>query len=480
MLKALRRVNLGEDISPMAATLFATLMDTEYDAVALLNNEPRMIYVNRNYERIVGLKPEEVVGKHVKDLIREGKFERAPSLEVLATKKPYSFFQKMRNGGDVLITANPLLDAAGNVILIIDNLRDVTDLNRLKEESLRYRLQSNIYEKEALELRARSSYPAHITACSLQMRQVVEQAIRAASVNATVLITGESGVGKGVIAKFIHIYSARSGHPFIQVNCSAIPESLFESELFGYEEGAFSGARRKGKPGLLEVAAGGTLLLDEIGDLPLAMQAKLLHFLQERHFFRVGGTREVSVDVRIIAATNADLEQKIRQNEFREDLYYRLNVIPISIPPLRERIDDIIPMAAEFLERFNKQYNKQKVLTFEAEAVLRTYSWPGNVRQLQNVMERLVILSETDRLTGEPVRAAIGKRGGEEALPPVHVTSLVPWPEAMRQLEYQLLQMAARQFPTARQIARTLQVSHPTVSKKLQQYGITLTNKAGT
>ncbi|MBC7341588.1 MAG: sigma 54-interacting transcriptional regulator, partial [Clostridia bacterium] len=262
LAEAMKMAGLETVLPPRVADLFARILDTEYDAVALLNSEPRIIYVNQNYERIVGLKKEEVLYKRADELVKQGKWRRAPSLEVLATKKPCSFFQKAPSGADLLVTASPLLDETGNVVVIIDNLRDITDLNRLKEESLRYQLRSNRYERETLELRARNSYSTHIVARSPEMDKVVERAIRASLVDATVLITGESGVGKNVLARFIHEYGTRGKGPFIQVNCSAIPQSLLESELFGYEEGAFSGARRQGKVGLLEVASGGTVLLD--------------------------------------------------------------------------------------------------------------------------------------------------------------------------------------------------------------------------
>ncbi|MGB9846090.1 MAG: sigma-54 interaction domain-containing protein, partial [Desulfotomaculales bacterium] len=318
------------------------------------------------------------------------------------------------------------------------------------------------------ELRARSSFQDYLVAKSGAMRLVAERAIRAAAVDANVLLTGESGVGKGLLASYIHRHGSRSKGPYIQVNCSAIPESLFESELFGYEEGAFTGARKKGKPGLLEVAHNGTMLLDEVGDMPWSIQAKLLNFLQEGGFFRVGGTKTVNVDVRIISATNADLQKRINEKLFREDLYYRLNVLPIHIPPLRERRDDIVPLALTFLNEYNQKYGQEKTLTLEAQKALYAYDWPGNVRELQNVLERIVILTEEKQIYSKHVYLAIGYTP-TSAASSIQVNSLVPLPDAYQEIDRQLLQMALEQTRSMRKIAALLGISHPTVSKKIKQ-----------
>lgn len=471
LLKALKKVGLGENLTLKNLKIFTSLLDSLYDVIVLLDKGPSLIYVSKNYEAILGLKPEEVLGRSVVDLVKEGKFQGAPSLKVLETKKPYSVLQKTKNGTEVLVTANPVFDDEGNIILIIDNIRDVTDLNRLKEESLLHYMERMAYEREALELRARSNYNNYMIVRSKQMMDVVEKAISAATVDASVLITGESGVGKDVVAKFIHASSSRSSNPFIQINCSAIPENLFESELFGYEDGAFSGARRKGKPGLIEIARGGTLFLDEIGEMPLSLQSKLLCFLQEKQFYRVGGVQKINTDVRIIAATNCKLEQRIKQGKFRSDLYYRLNVIPISIAPLKERQEDIVPLAIEFIKKYNDKYNRNKYLTLDAQSVLYDYSWPGNVRELENTMERLVILTEGEHITAKDIQSALGEKE-QETFPAVSINHMMPLTEAYQQVERQLLEMAIQQFNTNRQVAKALNISHPTVSKKLKEYGL--------
>ena len=229
------------------------------------------------------------------------------------------------------------------------------------------------------------------------MEDTIKLSLRIAAVNTTVLILGESGVGKGLIARFIHENSLRNKGPFIKINCGSIPESLLESELFGYETGAFTGAKREGKPGLVELAHKGTLLLDEIADLPLNLQVKLLQVIQERELTRIGGTKPIRIDIRIIASTNKDIRKMVKQGEFREDLYYRLNVIPITIPPLRERKEDIELLIDFFISHYNKKHNKSISLQEDVIEALLQYCWPGNVRELENLMERLVVTSEMNQ-----------------------------------------------------------------------------------
>jgi DNA-binding NtrC family response regulator len=235
-----------------------------------------------------------------------------------------------------------------------------------------------------------------------KLRQVSQQLHRAAATDATVLLEGESGTGKELFARALHVLSPRADGPFVAINCAAIPENLLETELFGYEKGAFTGAGQR-KPGRFELAHRGTLFLDEIGDLPLALQAKILRALEEKQFERVGGTQSLHVDVRIVAATNRNLKQRVAERQFREDLYFRLSVFPIQIPPLRERGDDVLILARHFVDKFCRDLNK-KSLTLSPSAIedIRAYPWPGNVRELQNCMERAVILTEGDEISATP------------------------------------------------------------------------------
>lgn len=367
-------------------------------------------------------------------------------------------------GREVILTGNPVLDEQGAVSQVVINIRDMTELRRLKEEAQRA-------AAELQALRARHLAAPEIIYQSPAMERVVDQALRVAAVDSTVLITGESGAGKEVVAKLIHRHSQRREGPFMEINCGAIPENLLESELFGYEKGAFTGASKEGKVGLLEVANNGTLFLDEIGDLPLGLQVKLLRFLQEQKIYRLGGCHEIKLNVRILAATNKDLSRMVKEKAFREDLYYRLNVVPIILPPLRERREDILPLARHFLGIYNAKYGADKRLSLAAGRALEAYPWPGNVRELQNVMERLVIMGEDDLIQPEylplDLQAEVVNAGR-----PLVLKELLPLQEAREQVEQQLIAMALERYGSLRQAARALGVSHSTLLRKAQQYGL--------
>jgi transcriptional regulator with PAS, ATPase and Fis domain len=297
-------------------------------------------------------------------------------------------------------------------------------------------------------------------------------AVRVAQVDSTVLLSGESGVGKDVLAKLIHNLSKRHDKPFVSLNCGAIPEHLLESELFGYEKGAFSGADRYGKPGLFEEASGGTVFLDEVGELPLNLQVKLLKVLQEQRCRRLGSVKTVDMDIRILAATNRDLKQMVADGLFREDLFYRLYVVPIEIPPLRERREDILPLALRFLKAYNKKYDVSRTLGHELLRVLETAEWPGNVRELQNVIERLVVTADTEVLQPRHLPRSMNECSEEPQAPLVWVTGGIKLREARDQLEKQLIQKALAQTSNTREAAKLLGVTHSTVVRKAQKFGL--------
>jgi DNA-binding NtrC family response regulator len=312
-----------------------------------------------------------------------------------------------------------------------------------------------------------------------KLRQVSQQLHRAAATDATVLLEGESGTGKELFARALHALSPRNDGPFVAINCAAIPETLLESELFGYEKGAFTGATQR-KPGRFELAHRGTLFLDEIGDLPLALQAKILRALEEKQFERVGGTQSLHVDVRVVAATNRNLKQRVGERQFREDLYFRLSVFPIQIPPLRERGDDVLILARHFVEKFCKDLNKKPLsLSHPAIDDLRTYSWPGNVRELQNCIERAVILAEGDAIQQRHLNLSFRDA-------PMHQPSTDPWDQidisgtmadAIRrvssQVERRKIELALQQAGGNKaQAAHALQLGFKVLMQKLKAYGI--------
>lgn len=305
---------------------------------------------------------------------------------------------------------------------------------------------------------------------SQAMKNILQLSYKVARVDCTVLISGESGVGKEVIAAFIQRHSLRKDKPFIKINCGALPESLLESELFGYVKGAFTGASKHGKPGLFELADQGTLFLDEIGEMPLSLQVKLLRVIQERELRRIGGTETIRLNVRLIAATNLDLQEEVKRGRFREDLYYRLNVIPIHILPLRERKEDILPLIEYFADYFNRKHMKSKRFAHSALELLQAYEWPGNVRELQNVIERLIIVTDgpvIDRSDLPEMRAP--NRSEQEN---VIVKEIMPLKLCVHLAEIQLLKLARKKYGSTTKMAQALGVDQSTISRKLKKMNL--------
>ncbi|HWI54196.1 MAG TPA: sigma 54-interacting transcriptional regulator, partial [Desulfobacteria bacterium] len=299
---------------------------------------------------------------------------------------------------------------------------------------------------------------------SPKMLDLVELSIRVAQVDSTVLICGESGVGKELLAKLIHGQSARATGPFVKINCGAIPENLLESELFGYESGAFTGANRQGKLGMFELAHGGTLFLDEIGELPLGLQVKLLRAIQEQEFVRIGGVKARRVDIRFIAATNRDLEGMVETGNFREDLYFRLNVIPLTVPPLRERREDILPLIHHLQIKFTEKFKVERNFSPEVLRIFLNYSWPGNVRELENIVERLFVISPGPVVTPIqlPPRLVSGDLKGR-----IKVSGVMPLHEAIDELQRTLIEQAIARFGNTQKAAQALRIDNNTLIKKL-------------
>ncbi|GIN92361.1 hypothetical protein J22TS1_34120 [Siminovitchia terrae] len=308
---------------------------------------------------------------------------------------------------------------------------------------------------------------------SNKMKQIFSIINKIAQVNSTVLILGESGVGKTMLAKQIHNSSPRVDHPFIAVNCASLPVNLIESELFGYNHGTFTGGQKGGKRGLFEAANKGTIFLDEIAELPFSIQSKMLEILQSSTFRRVGGTENINVDIRIIAATNKNLKQMVEENKFRQDLYYRLNVVPINIPPLRERKDDIPSLVTFFLNKYNEKYSQDVRLNSKLESQLIEYDWPGNIRELENVIERIVV-TNTDQIA-ELLDTPIQEKNNEPRVQSkeegnILTEGLIPLKMAKKRLEKQLILRAYQMYGSTYQAAKALKVDQSTISKKLKEY----------
>lgn len=392
-------------------------------------------------------------------------------------KKSVTIMRKMRQGNEIYITGTPVF-CDGQITHVTVNIRDVTELQRLQVQVSRL---TALYLSAPEENRTSTLAKENIVVESPAMKRVVDIAIRIAQVDSVVLIYGESGTGKEVIARLIHSLSARSKGPFISINCGAIPENLLESELFGYEKGAFTGAWRDGKPGLFELANGGVIFLDEISEMPLNLQVKLLKILQDMEVYRLGGIKPIKFDVRVIAATNRNLLELVKDKKFREDLFYRLYVVPIEIPPLRNRREDIFPLAWHFLKMYNQKYNQSKTFSSELVAVLETYNWPGNVRELQNIIERLVVTSDTDVLKPEHLPHSIYQRDEDEteeaSFKEYKLSGIVALYQAKELTERALLAQALKMKRTTREIGNLLGISHSTVVRKLQKYGLSGTER---
>jgi len=374
-------------------TYFRTLLDTVNEAVTVVTAKGTVSHWNTVAQEIYAIPKEAIIGKHIAAFFE---LERLATLKILDEGRPVrQAYHQPSPGTHVLINASPVV-YHGKIIGAIASEQDVTHLVRLNEK-----LSSTSSQLRDLQQKIGPSDDpfAKIIGKGQTIRRTLAIARKIAPSEATVLITGESGVGKELFAEAIHLASPRAGKPFVAINCGAIPTALFESELFGYHGGAFTGAERKGKPGKLELAHGGTLFLDEIGELPADLQVKLLRVLQDKCFYRLGGTEAITVNTRIIAATNRDLEKMISSGEFREDLYYRLNVITLEVPPLRERTEDIPELVQAFLQEFALTYNKS-ISSLDPEIMVSflNYHWPGNVRELRNVTERLAVLADEGTL----------------------------------------------------------------------------------
>lgn len=451
------------------ANVLIKLLESSYDGIWITDHVGKILFANSANAKLLGVPRSELENKTTQELQDEGVFQTSAILEALQTRQQVSrVCNNPRTCLTVLATATPVFNEAGDIQYIFNNVRDITALNEMRE-SLQDKDEIIRQQNSQLETMKLRLGVGTIVANSKAFTQVVELARRAATFDgATVLILGESGTGKEVISELIVNTSPRKDKPYLQINCGAIPENLIESELFGYEKGAFTGADAKGRKGLFEAANGGTVFLDEIGDLPLHMQVKLLRVLQQRRIVRVGSTETVNLDVRIIAATNKDLKQMVNEGRFREDLYYRLNVVPIEIPPLRDRKEDILPLVNHFLTVANRKYHTNKSIYSDTIDVLESYSWPGNVRELENLMENLVITTPGDIIRrenlSERLKFSTENRGFTED------TEVITLKETVERAEYMAIQKAIRQCGSIRKAAVALGVDPSTIVRKQQNY----------
>ena len=446
------------------------------DGIYISDSEGKTIWVNKAYEQLTNLTQEELLGKYLPDLIAEGKFNKVLNSNIVKSGKSKSVIQVLtKTDKEVLLDGYPVFGPNNKVAFVITFVRDLTLLSQLKEQIASQQELISEFHMGLQSLCNKNISTSSVIAESQVIKDLMKLLSRIAGTDATVLLLGETGVGKDVFAKKIHEKSSRSNKPFFKVDCTSIPENLIESELFGYEAGAFSGANTKGKPGFFEIADGGTLFLDEIGDLPLSMQSKLLRVLQDSEIIRIGSTKVKKVDVRFIAATNRNLEDSVKKGAFRSDLYYRLRVAVLNIPPLRERKDDIIPLTNYFFRLYNSKYKKIITVSKEVENVFLNYKWPGNIREMKNFIQSLVVTQEKDNidLTDLPHNMLSEENISKVSLPAAFSIEDKPLNEIMDNIEQEILKKAMDTYNgSISEIADKFKVNRSTVFRKLKKYSI--------
>lgn len=455
-----------------------------YDSIYDIAGDGTLLFASSSTDRIIGKHADYVQGKNIMELEHEKLYFPSIFHTVIARRETSTIIQNVENDRKAIVTGVPVFSENGDIIRIIVATRDVAslvedierssllqDMNELKKRLKEREKLVESYFVEIRNLRTTKKEVEKLSTKNRDMQKVLDLSKKVASTDSSILILGESGTGKDLIANIIHNMSPRSSGPYIKINCGAIPESILESELFGYEPGAFTGANRGGKAGLMELADGGTLFLNEIGEMPLSLQVKLLQAIQDKKFMHLGGNKEIAVDIRIISATNIDLAEAVRKGTFREDLYYRLNVIPVEIPALRNRKEDIPGLSMEFLKRFNTQYSRNKTFSSSAMNILINYDWPGNVRELENIIERLVIVSENDTISPHdfPIQFQTTKKQYLNAAEFEEGKSLR---EMMNSFEKEILKQAYHKYGSTIKLGELLQVDQSTIARKMKKYNL--------
>jgi PAS domain S-box-containing protein len=376
-----------------------SIIESSYDGIYITDGNANTIFINQSYSAISGLSTHDVIGKNMRDLVDSGLISCSGTLMALKKRASVTLEQEFKTGKQALVTSTPIFDEDHNIIIVVTNVREQTELNRLRGELEESSETARRYRRE-IELMWRQYQDGNeLVAVDRKMLDVIKVIERVAQLDTPVLFLGETGTGKDCAAAYLYSKSTRGKQNFIKVNCGAIPDNLIESELFGYVGGAFTGASSGGKIGFFGAADKGTIFLDEIGELSLNAQVKLLRVLQEQEIIQVGASASKKIDVRVLAATNRNLGELVHQGKFRADLYYRLNVFPIRVPPLRDRKNDIAVLGMHMLQSLNRKYGESKIFSQTAIASMVDYGWPGNVRELKNIVERAFIMSGEETIS---------------------------------------------------------------------------------
>ncbi|SDN11639.1 sigma-54 interaction domain-containing protein [Vreelandella arcis] len=468
--------------------ILGTIIDTAHDHFFVVAANGTIDYVSPSAAAVYGISCEELRSSNVQRLEAEGVLNPSISMEVMRTGQPAQLIQRTATGRRVIAQAHPVFED-GKLVAVVSRSMDLTDLQLLQQEYafLQQRFSEHLKRSQEHE-QGDLSLESELNELQIKsplMREIALLLKRVAPTDATVMLLGESGVGKTAFARQLHHWSSRNAGPFVDVNCAAIPDSLFEAEMFGYRPGAFSGAAPGGRVGLIEQAAGGTLFLDEIGELPLAMQTKLLKAIQDGRIARLGENLSRQVDFRLVVATNRNLIQRVEEGTFRLDLYYRLNVIPVTLPPLRERREDIPELVNRQLERLNRRYSQEKLLDRTIWRPLMRHEWPGNVRELENWLERAwlscndVIHADVPGLTHPD---ATGQQEPTQARPSPGAAdvSIIGESEGLKdaanRIERSILAELCEALPSTYAIAKRLDISQPSVVRKLKRHRLRVKN----
>lgn len=451
-----------------------TAADLCIDQITITDGNGVFLKISKDCDEYFGIKEEDMVGKSSFDMEKTGIFNISSSAEVIRRRQKVRFIQTTKANKRIFVTGYPVFDENENIIKVVNISTDITndeDLEReLKDTETKLEWLKNERRKR---MRNEENFFGTESKNMKEIRSLVEHF---ASKDILILLLGDTGVGKSHIAKYIHNISNRNKEPFITINCGAIPHNLLESELFGYEKGSFTGALHTGKPGLFEIADNGTIFLDEIAELPLDLQVKLLTVLEEKKFRRIGGENYIDLKARILVATNKDLSKCVKEGTFREDLYYRINVFPIKIPPLSERVEDIPELIDIFLKSYSNKYETSKKVGPDAYEALLLYKYPGNIRELRNIIERLVIINEDEVITEKDVRKVIKidntVKDESKGMEKEEEIEIVPLKKGIEEYEKSLLKATSKKYKTTREQARVLGVDQSIIVRKRQKYSI--------
>ncbi len=453
-----------------------SILDSSSESIWVIEGDGTVSRINRKSEALLDIRAEEVVGKHYKALISSGVVDVSVTRKAFQTGRPVTMMQKaLRTDRSLLVTSTPVFDGDGNISMVIVNERDLTQLNQLQQKLEQARGESKRIKEALTALNLKELREQEIIAESKEMQDVLVAALKLSKISvSTILILGESGTGKGLLAKFIHSNSLNKKGPFVQINCAALPETLLEAELFGYEKGAFTGARDQGKIGLFEMAQGGTLFLDELGELSQSVQAKLLKCLEDKEIIHLGGLNPIKIDCTVIAATNVDLVDQVNRKNFRQDLFFRLNTFTLTLPPLRKRPEDILELSMFFLEKYNKAYGMGRRISPKGLATLQSYPFPGNIRELKNAIKKSVVMSETNLMDTilDDSASAMTPRGLARKYPVDPDNSQQNFDAMVMDFEREILTRTMETCKTTRAIASHLRMTQSQVMRKLKKHDL--------